>query len=45
MQDAAYIFGDMRDEEVLRKALEGVEVIFLLASAVGVGPAVIARHS
>ena len=33
--DAAYIFGDMRDEDVLRKALEGVEVIFLLASAVG----------
>jgi len=35
--DASYIFGDMRDEEVLRKALEGVEVIFHLASAVGVG--------
>ena len=35
--NAAYIFGDMRDEEVLRKALEGVEVIFHLASAVGVG--------
>jgi len=35
--DAAYIFGDMRDEDLLRKALEGVEVIFLLASAVGVG--------
>ena len=35
--NAAYIFGDMRDEGVLRKALEGVEVIFHLASAVGVG--------
>jgi len=35
--NVAYIFGDMHDEEVLRKALEGVEVIFHLASAVGVG--------
>ncbi|RJS78534.1 NAD-dependent epimerase/dehydratase family protein, partial [Methanophagales archaeon] len=35
--NAAYIFGDMRDEAVLRKALEDVEVIFHLASAVGVG--------
>ena len=35
--NAAYIFGDMRDETVLRKALEGVEVIFHLAAAVGVG--------
>ena len=35
--DAAYIFGDMRDEAVLRKALEGVEVIFHEAAAVGVG--------
>ena len=34
---AAYIFGDMRDEAVLRKALGGVEVIFHEASAVGVG--------
>ena len=34
---AAYIFGDMRDEAVLRKALEDVEVIFHEASAVGVG--------
>ena len=32
-----YIFGDMRDEAVLRKALEGVEVIFHEAAAVGVG--------
>jgi len=32
-----YIFGDMRDEEVLRKALEGVEVVFHEAAAVGVG--------
>ena len=30
-----YIFGDMRDEAVLRKALEGVEVIFHEAAAVG----------
>ena len=37
LPNAAYIFGDMRDEAVLRKALEGVEVIFHLASAVGVG--------
>jgi len=35
--NAAYIFGDVRDEEVLRKALEGVDVIFHLASAVGAG--------
>jgi len=35
--DAAYIFGDMRDEAALRKALEGVEVIFHEAAAVGVG--------
>ena len=35
--NVAYIFGDMRDEKVLRKALEGIEVIFHLASAVGVG--------
>jgi len=33
--DAAYIFGDRRDEAVLRKALEGVEVIFHEAAAVG----------
>ena len=32
-----YIFGDMRDEAVLRKALEDVEVIFHEAAAVGVG--------
>ena len=32
-----YIFGDMRDEAVLRKALEGVEVILHEVSAVGVG--------
>ena len=35
--NTAYIFGDMRDEAVLRKALEGVEVIFHEAAAVGVG--------
>ena len=35
--DAAYIFGDMRVEAVLRKALECVEVIFHEAAAVGVG--------
>ena len=32
-----YIFGDMRNEAVLRKALEDEEVIFHEAAAVGVG--------
>jgi len=41
--DAAYIFGDMRDEAVLRKALECVEVIFHEASAVGVGQSMCMR--
>ena len=41
--DAAYIFGDMRDEDVLRKALECVEVIFHEAAAVGVGQSMCMR--
>lgn len=32
-----YILGDIRNSEALRKAIEGVEVIFHEASAVGVG--------
>ena len=36
-EKASYIFGDIRDREVLRKALEGVEVIFHEAATVGVG--------
>ncbi|MDI6810228.1 MAG: SDR family NAD(P)-dependent oxidoreductase [archaeon] len=35
--NATYIFGDVRDKETLRKALEGVEVLFHQAAAVGVG--------
>jgi dTDP-L-rhamnose 4-epimerase len=34
---AEYIFGDVRDEEVLRRAIAGVDVIFHQAAAVGVG--------
>ncbi|MDY6964417.1 MAG: NAD-dependent epimerase/dehydratase family protein [Halobacteriota archaeon] len=34
---AKYIFKDVRDENSLRKALEGVEIVFHEASAVGVG--------
>jgi len=36
-EKVSYIFGDIRDGDVLRKALEGVEVIFHEAAAVGVG--------
>lgn len=39
-ENATYIFGDVRDKEVLRKALEGVEVIFHEAAAVGVGQSI-----
>ena len=35
--DAEYILGDVRDREALRKAMQGVDVIFHLAAAVGVG--------
>lgn len=35
--NATYIFGDVRDRETLRKVIEGVEVIFHEAAAVGVG--------
>ena len=34
---AEYLFGDIRDKLVLKKAIEGVEVIFHEAAAVGVG--------
>jgi len=36
-ENATYIFGDVRDKEILRKVIEGVEVIFHEAAAVGVG--------
>ncbi len=36
-KEAEYIFADLRDEEKLRKALRGVEIVFHLASQVGVG--------
>lgn len=36
-KDAEYIFADIRDKVKLRKALMGIEVIFHLASQVGVG--------
>jgi dTDP-L-rhamnose 4-epimerase len=35
--DAELIAGDIRDHEALRKALHGVEAVYHLASAVGVG--------
>jgi dTDP-L-rhamnose 4-epimerase len=35
--DAEFINGDLRDPETLRKALRGVEGVFHLAAAVGVG--------
>jgi dTDP-L-rhamnose 4-epimerase len=35
--NATYIFGDVRNKEVLRGALEGVDVVFHQAAAVGVG--------
>ena len=36
-EEVEYILGDIRNSEALRKAIEGVEVIFHEASAVGVG--------
>jgi dTDP-L-rhamnose 4-epimerase len=36
-ENATYIFGDVRNKEVLRRVLEGVEVVFHQAAAVGVG--------
>lgn len=35
--EAEFVYGDMRDREALRKALQGVEVIFHQAAEVGVG--------
>lgn len=35
--DAEYVLGEMRDREVLRRAMQGVDVIFHEAAAVGVG--------
>ncbi len=34
---AEYVFGDIRDREVVKKVIEGVEVVFHEAAAVGVG--------
>jgi dTDP-L-rhamnose 4-epimerase len=36
-ENATYLFGDVRDKAVLRRALEGAEVVFHEAAAVGVG--------
>ncbi len=36
-KEAEYIFGDLRDKEKLKKVLKKVEIIFHLASQVGVG--------
>lgn len=36
-QDAELINGDMRDPQAVRAALEGIDVVFHLAAAVGVG--------
>jgi len=35
--NAEFVAGDMRDENAVRKAIEGVDVIFHLAASVGVG--------
>ena len=35
--EAEYIFGDIRDEEILRRVIADVDVIFHLAAIVGVG--------
>ncbi len=35
--DADFIWGDVRDREALKKAIQGVDVIFHLAAKVGVG--------
>jgi len=35
--EAEYISGNVRDREALRRAMQGVDVIFHLAAAVGVG--------
>jgi len=35
--DVELIIGDVRDPELLRRALEGIEVVYHLAAAVGVG--------
>jgi dTDP-L-rhamnose 4-epimerase len=35
--DVEFVVGDMRDLDAVRKAIEGVDVIFHLAAAVGVG--------
>ncbi len=35
--DGEYIVGDVRDREALRKPMQGMDVIFHLAAAVGVG--------
>lgn len=35
-KDAEFIHGDVRDQEALQKALEGIDIVFHLAAAVGV---------
>src|SRR3990172_12873776 len=35
--DAEFIQGDVRDREALKKAIQGVDVVFHLAAKVGVG--------
>jgi len=36
-RDAEYLWGDIRDRELLRQALRGIEVVFHQAACVGVG--------
>lgn len=36
-KDAEYIFADIRESDNLKKALQGIEIVFHLASQVGVG--------
>ncbi len=36
-REIEYIYGDMRNEEMLKKAIDGIDIIFHQAAAVGVG--------
>lgn len=42
--DVEFVLGDMRDSDAVRKAIEGIEVIFHLAAAVGVGQSMYQIH-
>src|SRR5580765_5619718 len=42
--DAEFILGDIRDSDAVRNAIDGVDVIFHLAAAVGVGQSMYQIH-